>query len=344
MNEPLSELEQLTEEEIKGYEIYQRKYVVLYPPPKKPNPTKQGWEFKAYLVVCVAAVLLASMRTAEQFYRAATFSANPLLGYIEAFLAVFTVETGIVVYAAVLAARQKKISQWVMWVGIVLLASISIVAGLGQSLYLSTSIDPSFLRYTEYMLSILIGPGASIAALIGGHILGQQIAQVAQIYEEMMREYESETHLYNDKLMRAWLRSFERKVVLGTMEISRPYLTELIEESPLKEARAPLMEKGALREVRVAEVPMLVQAHAINDGNHHQKTVQVIRPAVANPASITPPPTDISMTRIITHWLISKGKTPFDPEINASTIAADVKIEEGLIRSALAKMRNAKPA
>ncbi len=333
MNDQLFELEQLTEEEIKGYEIYRKKYMTLYPPPQKPSPSRQGWQFWAYILVSVAAVLLASMRTAEQFYRAATFSANPVLGYIEAFLAVFTVETGIVVYAAVIAVRRKKISQWVMWVGIVLLAAISIVAGLGQSLYLSTDIDPSILKYTEYMLSILIGPGASIAALIGGHILGQQISAAAQEYEKSTAEFELEMEQYNDKVIRAWQRSVERKIVLGML--------------PMPKAAVPEMEVGE-HIVEVKSVPEVVvkpvkEAEAVVDGGNHRQ-VQVIQPVkVSLPKAASPSsPFDPKYTRQVTQWLITNGKTPFDVDINPAIIAQETRIDLDTVRNILTRMRHTK--
>jgi hypothetical protein len=208
----LDELQLMAEEEVKAFQIYGNKYRALNPLPSKPSPVKQGWEFKAYLLVSIASVLLASMRTAEQFYRAAVFSsAAPILGYVEAFLAVFTVEAGIVVYAAVMASRSRKVSTWVLVVGIILLAAISITAGMAQSLHLATDVDPLITHYLEISLSLLIGPGASIAALIGGHILGQQIAMAAQQYEQLLEEFEGLVEEYNIKLKKSWERSDERK-------------------------------------------------------------------------------------------------------------------------------------
>jgi hypothetical protein len=351
MNDPLMELEQLTDEEIKGYEIYRRKFMALYPLPEKPTPTKQGWEFKAYFIVSVAAVLLASMRTAEQFYRAATFSANPILGYIEAFLAVFTVETGIVVYAAVLAARRKKIATWVMWFGIVLLASISIVAGLGQSLYLTTDIDPRILKYTEYMLSILIGPGASIAALIGGHILGQQISSVAQQYEEDMSEYEAELQQYNERIIRTWQRSFERRVVMGLTSATR---TPDVEND--NNAHQPHSEpsNGGSKSEKLVEVfvPILTNPNVVGGGNHRQihqteekslpsKTQPPPLPTISKPEQIQ---IDPKFSRSVTQWLVINGKTPFDADLNLANIAKDTNVQSEIIRNILLKMRNTKAA
>jgi hypothetical protein len=135
-------------------------------------------------------------------------------------LAIFTVESGIVVYAAVLASRSRKISQWVLVFGIVLLSAISITAGLGQSLHLATNLDPIFIQYTEYALLFLIGPGASVAALIGGHILGQQISLAAQQYENMLAEYQKSLDEYSLKLKRAWDRSEERRYVRVSSNIA----------------------------------------------------------------------------------------------------------------------------
>ncbi len=349
MNDSIADLEQLTEEEIRGFEIYRRKHIALYPPPQKPNPAKQGWEFRAYLIVSIAAVLLASMRTAEQFYRAATFSANPVLGYIEAFLAVFTVETGIVVYAAVIAARRKKIAQWVMWVGIVLLASISIVAGLGQSLYLTTDIDPNILKWTEYMLSLLIGPGASIAALIGGHILGQQIATAAQAYEQMQAEYELEMEQYNERVIRAWLRSVERKIVLGLVSIPKNVLPEfdgIVEaEVPQLAAINPPIEKPV-------PAPVIINpTTAGNGGNHRQVQAQpqpqsqtFVRSLPARPAAPANNPAGGGAqrnNRAVTQWLITNGKTPFDPDINLNQISMETKLDTDTVRDILLRMRHA---
>ena len=208
----LDELQLIADEEVRAYHIYSEKFRALNPEPERPSPVKQGWEFMAYLLVSIASVLLASMRTAEIFYRSAVFSSSsPALAYFEAFLAIFTVEAGIVVYAAVMASRSKKISPWVLTIGIILLAAISIVAGLAQSLTLSTDVDPQVTHYVEFALTILIGPGASIAALIGGHILGQQIAMAAKQYEDLLDDYEGQLEEYNLKLKKSWERSDERK-------------------------------------------------------------------------------------------------------------------------------------
>ena len=208
----LDELQLIADEEVRAFHIYRDKFHALNPEPEKPSPVKQGWEFMAYLLVSIASVLLASMRTAEIFYRSAVFSSSsPVLAYFEAFLAIFTVEAGIVVYAAVMASRSKKISPWVLTIGIILLAAISIVAGLAQSLTLSSDIDPQVTHYVEFALTILIGPGASIAALIGGHILGQQIAMAAKQYEDLLDDYEGQLEEYNLKLKKSWERSDERK-------------------------------------------------------------------------------------------------------------------------------------
>lgn len=324
----LEELELITAEEIKAYELFKNKYRVLNPPPRKPTPTKQGWEFNSYLVVSVAAVLLASMRTAEQFYRAATFSANAVLGFIEAFLAIFTVEVGIVVYAAVLAARRKRIYPWVFWVGLVLLATISIVAGLGQSLYLTPNVDPLILRWTQYSLSFLIGPGASIAAVIGGHILGQHIAYAAQKYEREKEIYEQAIHQYFEKLRRSWQRSFERKVALRLTTVRKPI--EVFTE------QEPEVEKEIVPE------PVSERSYPFVDA---QLEPDVQQPAGQEARSTPESPqvgdrSEQGISMAITQWLILNGKTPFDHDLIPATIAEEIGLNSTTVVEVLSNLRD----
>jgi hypothetical protein len=331
MDEELSELELVTADEVKAFDIFRNKYRALNPGPAKPTPAKQGWEFKAYFVVSIAAVLLASMRTAEQFYRAATFSANSMLGFVEAFLAVFTVEVGIVVYAAVLASRRRQVYNWVFWVGLVLLSSISIVAGLGQSLALTTNPNPVLLRYTQYALSFLIGPGASVAALIGGHILGQSIAEVAQKYEQDQVVYEQELDLYNEKMRRAWQRSFERKVALRLVTVqkyARESLDEELDSSDLdislpalpKNSGEPSVQSAFVRTVAEERPAQRVVVSAGNGNGNRNGS-------------------EVAMARAVTQWLVLHGKTPFDRDVNPVEIADETGIKPIVVAEVLNVMR-----
>jgi hypothetical protein len=52
---------------------------------------------------------------------------------------------------------------------------------------------------------------------------------------------------------------------------------------------------------------------------------------------------DAAITRMITQWLIKKGKTPFDADITPASIATDTQLDERTVANILARMRNAKP-
>ncbi|MBI9048254.1 MAG: hypothetical protein JEZ00_02455 [Anaerolineaceae bacterium] len=271
----LDELQLMAEEEVKAFHIYGDKFRALNPFPVKPSPVKQGWEFKAYLLVSIASVLLASMRTAEVFYRTAVFSSSsPILGYFEAVLAMFTVEAGIVVYAAVLASRSRKVSPWVLVIGILLLAAISIVAGLAQSLSLATEIDPNITQYVESALIILIGPAASVAALIGGHILGQQIAMAAKQYEELIEEYEGSVEEYYLKLKKTWERSEERKTAKknATTRV-------MLQEQALLSANDDLLVKDLVAEINI-NAP--IESPQVSIDAESTQTVAASSPVVEN--------------------------------------------------------------
>jgi hypothetical protein len=302
----LDELQLIAEEEVRAFHIYSNKYRALNSEPEKPSPVKQGWEFTAYLLVSLASVLLASMRTAEIFYKVAvSSSASPIFGYIEAFMAIFTVEAGIVVYAAVMASRSRKVSPWVLTVGIILLASISIIAGLAQSLSLATDIDPQVTNYVQLALTILIGPGASIAALIGGHILGQQIAVAAKQYEDLLEEYDGQVEEYNIKLKKSWERSEERKsakknavtrIMMQEQGILLPEATPLgllpsnnggnhgHDHSSTPVMQEPLVSQSVEQEMQVIEkkesVPVVNEP--ITESAAPQKTVSMKMPASDN--------------------------------------------------------------
>ena len=306
----LDELQLMAEEEVKAFHIYGDKYRALNPLPAKPSPIKQGWEFKAYLLVSIASVLLASMRTAEQFYRAAVFSsATPVLGFVEAFLAVFTVEAGIVVYAAVMASRSRKISPWVLGVGIVLLAAISITAGMAQSLHLATDVDPMITHYVEIALSLLIGPGASIAALIGGHILGQQIAMAAKQYEELLEAYDGEVEEYNLKLKKSWERSDERKTAkrsalaramgqqvahMDTDEISTQTDDRIQTQMDTQPVESPVQEPvhqqvPSVQETQVTQVPEPIASKPVHKTEPVIQAIQDAEPVAAASMSVPAP-------------------------------------------------------
>lgn len=200
------------ENEVEAFEDFREKYRVMHPPPRRPNPARLDWKFWLVLLVVPAQILLAALRTASIFFKAAELGGSETLAYAEAVLAIMAVEVALVVYSAIKAARRNTISDWVMNFGIVLMVGISVFAGLSQSIHLIDGIDPQTLRYLQYGVSLMVGIGASVIAWIGGEILGAQVAVMGIRNAELMAEYDDEREEYNDRVIASWNASHERKI------------------------------------------------------------------------------------------------------------------------------------
>lgn len=198
---------EITELELEAFSQFRRKYTALNPPPKAAS---LGWQFWLLVLTSLAAVILASLRTAEQFYRAAQLGGNTVLALIEAASVLFAVEGGIVVYSAIRAARSSHISDRMLRLGIFTMVLISTIAGLGQSARLITNLDPQVKTAFEYVLSTIIGAGASAIAWIGGEVLGSQIALAGRATSEMAGDY-------NNRLLSSWNNSPERRIARGEL-------------------------------------------------------------------------------------------------------------------------------
>lgn len=209
--------------EATAFRAYEDKYAVMFPPPEAPQAIRAGkdWKFISSLIASSCSVMLSGTRTAEAFYRAASRGGNVILGWIEAALAVMTVEFSVVVYAAILSDREKgKVSPVMLWFGVILLSAMQIVAGTDQAMYFVEGIvDPFWRELTSKALVFAIGPGAAIAAVISGHILGKQLNTVRFANQDEIDEYEHEMKLWRRRMIRSWEKSDEYAMLKGDYEI-----------------------------------------------------------------------------------------------------------------------------
>lgn len=208
----MSVLEDSAQREEEAFELYAQKYAQMLPPPEPPGIRGQGWKFYILLLTSIASVLLAALRTADQFYKAASLGGNPTLGYIEAGLVIFAIEFGLVAYSAVRASERKTASTPKLGLAIALMVIVSMFAGLGQSLNLIDSIDPTFLRYFQYGLSFVIGVGATAIAWIGGDVLGGQIAVTGIENGKAKEAYEKDKEAWFRQVRSSYAGSAERKI------------------------------------------------------------------------------------------------------------------------------------
>ena len=211
--------------EAQAFTAYENKYAVMFPPPQKPDAISASgdWKFKASIVSSSASVLLAASRTMEAFQRAASRGSTELwpqvLGWIEATLAIVSVEYTIVVYSASLSdgsKHSKSTGRILQWIGIVLLGGISIIAGTDQAASLVVGIiDPELQDMMTKILVLAIGPGAALAAIISGHLLGTQLNSVNFANQGELDQYESDMATWRKGLIRSWNKSDEKAAMVG---------------------------------------------------------------------------------------------------------------------------------
>lgn len=240
-------LEDATLSEVEAFALYREKYAQMHPPPQMSALGGYGWQFALLLVTSAAAVILAALRTANQFYRAASLSGDAFLAYAEAVAVLFAVEGGIVVYSAIRSAAKKNVSMSRLGLGIGIMVIISTFAGLGQSLHLIENIDSTFQLYFEYGLSFVIGVGASVIAWIGGDVLGSQIALVGVKREQKGKDYGEEKGAWEARLLASWANSPERKIARGDLnaELERSLARSRGNERGTGNARENLRNYGS---------------------------------------------------------------------------------------------------
>lgn len=204
--------EELTAQETDAFEQFRQKYKLMHPIKARPKTAGLDWKFYLVLVVAPPQILLAALRTANIFYKAADLAGNHTLAYIEAALAILAVEVSLVVYSAVQAAKRTEVPKGRLTFGIILMVLISVFAGLSQSITLISGVDPTFLTYLQYGVSFMIGIGASIIAWIGGEVLGEQVALMGIRSAEIDSRYRAYLAEYNDTMLNSWANSPERRI------------------------------------------------------------------------------------------------------------------------------------
>jgi hypothetical protein len=204
--------EELSSAEMAAFEGYKAKYLAFHPVLEKPKPEGVGWRLFLIVLVSAASIILASLRTAQQFYKAASLGGSDLLGYAEAVAVIFAVEGGLVVYSTIRAIndkeKKKRLLKWGIWIMLL----ISIIAGLGQSINLINEINRSILNVFEYVLSFVIGVFSSVLAWISGEVLGGEIARLILASETIEGEYQQYLEEYQSSMLQSWSSSTERKM------------------------------------------------------------------------------------------------------------------------------------
>jgi len=209
------EVRRLTDVEGSAFASFSRMYMSIYPPPLRIE-LKQDWEFWTALTTSVSAVLLASFRTGQAFFLAATTHGNPLFSVLEAVVAVASIEGSLVLFA-LQDARAKRISMDAntRMMGLAVTLIISSLAGLYQStgILAAGNTQNAFVSFLNWALVISMGLGATAIAFLGGNILGVQIVRYENAISENDTAYEESHRMYMEKLYQAWADSKENSAI-----------------------------------------------------------------------------------------------------------------------------------
>lgn len=209
--------------EMIAYREYAKKFAMRKPQPKAPNfANLTDWITKLTWPVVLSQILLVALRTAGGFYNAAAAEYPGVTWYpmAVAVCAFLGIELGVVIYAAHNARQgyneaKENRRAGLFWVAIVFGATISIAAGLEQSSALVADVAPWLRESVRWFLVVTQGVFATIFAVIGGHLIGENMAHVALKREEYTEIYNEQMLEWREMLHKSWTSSAEYRATRG---------------------------------------------------------------------------------------------------------------------------------
>lgn len=220
-----------------AFKAYRQGYALQYPPPEKPTIGRvaRDSEFILLLLTVISSILLTSLRTAEAFYKSAQYTALVIFGIgvaqIEAALAIIAVEGMMVVLSMIRAKKRKTThSELTYVVGIIILATISVVAALNQSISLMENPSQQVIYGLSVILTIVIGPGSALSALLGGHLLGSRISDLSAENQELMKQYKEDRSAWEQKVVASW--NTKKRKIVGSYSVEDDSSTSKTSRSP----------------------------------------------------------------------------------------------------------------
>jgi len=206
-------------EDAKFLDWFKNEYAALYPPPAL-EKINLNWKFQWSIVTSVATVILASLRTAQMFYNSAELSAVTwgieasgiwIISVFDAFVSMLAVEGGLVVASAIRSNSKKTINEDIYLWQIGILVTISVMAGLGQSVGLVQNLPDGVLTFFSYALSFVLGVGASLAAWFSGEVLGVLLNTNEETNREAKETFQSAMEMYQKNARKFWKEKKEQE-------------------------------------------------------------------------------------------------------------------------------------
>ena len=212
------------EDENIAYDVFLQRYERHHQLPKE-QEVKLDWEFNTALLTSMAAILLASFRTGQAFYLAASVKGNPYIGWAEAIVSIFAIEGSVVLFSLQRARNAKKTDAGSNQIGLWTAFAISMLAGLYQSVGLLNQQGSGFVVFLNWLVVISMGVGATIIAWLAGDILGVQVVRREFALEKEIDRLKNATIAYNANLQKKWQATEEYQEIVTRKKLIYQQLT-----------------------------------------------------------------------------------------------------------------------
>jgi len=222
--------DELSQQEEESFRLFQKKYFLQNPLPERPSAKvakNLGFLFWGFILNGIAACLLAASRTGFQFYLSSIRDSGSILaqnvsqalGITEASLAVFAFEFGILLASIALTINSGKFDDRKLNIYIWIAVSVSLAAATARGLNLIVNPAPWLSNTIHYMLGFGIGPGATLASLASGAVVGQQYLKAKMLVDEEQVGYSDRVEEARQDMLDAWNRSDERAIIRTDIRI-----------------------------------------------------------------------------------------------------------------------------
>lgn len=199
-------------------------------PPANPAATlikSLSWEFWTSLLVGLAAMVLAGMRTYGKFYDMSSAAFGPgNMATAEAMISIVAIEGVLFVAEAIRASMDisdvgnKNFLKTLKRIGVLTLL-ISMSAGTGQAIpSLGTSIPSEVRVFVDWAMLIGLGAGSSYVAKVAGGIVGHQVSAAKASMLEITKTYKRTYASWETALKNAWQHSDERVIARESVKIA----------------------------------------------------------------------------------------------------------------------------
>lgn len=166
------------------FQDYLPQHEELYPKPER-EKVKRSWDFWLGAVSLASVTVLAALRTSHSFFIAAQLSAaqygiedavlTGVMSYGEMTVSIMGIEGGLAWAAMKHAQRSKKVNPKTYKWYVSMLFTISMVAGLGQSLGLVNNLPISIVEGFQWVLAAVLGLVTSIVVVLAGEMMGGEL-------------------------------------------------------------------------------------------------------------------------------------------------------------------------